>query len=174
MCAQVAWRSVVKRREQQTRVRSSSVHVRVRGVLAEQRGRGPAARRLAQKLASRMARACVARSKPAALLLLLAALLCVAQVAAKPRVRVGSDLDGVPDSEEDDAWREWGKRREPKKIEGKRGVATAGGWGRDDDAAGRRADAGGAQEGILEGAYVFCVGRCRTPADVWRASRSCS
>jgi hypothetical protein len=64
-----------------------------------------------------MARA-AARSAPAARLLVLAALLCVAGVAAKPRVRVGSDLDGVPDSEEDDAWREWGKRTEPRKIEG--------------------------------------------------------
>ena len=54
----------------------------------------------------------------AARALLLAALLCVAGVAAKPRVRVGSDLDGVPDSEEDDAWRDWGKRSEPRKIEG--------------------------------------------------------
>jgi hypothetical protein len=54
----------------------------------------------------------------AARVLLLAALLCAAGVAAKPRVRVGSDLDGVPDSEEDDAWREWGKRTEPRKIEG--------------------------------------------------------
>ena len=57
------------------------------------------------------------RGTPARLLVL-AALLSAACVAAKPRVRVGSDLDGVPDSEEDDAWREWGKRREPKKIEG--------------------------------------------------------
>ena len=65
-----------------------------------------------------MARACRA---PAVRLLALAALLCAAGVAAKPRVRVGSDLDGVTDSEEDDAWRKWGKRREPKKIEGKRG-----------------------------------------------------
>ena len=59
-----------------------------------------------------------ARSAPAARVLVLAALLCAACVAAKPRVRVGSDLDGVPDSEEDDAWRDWGKRSEPRKIEG--------------------------------------------------------
>ena len=45
-----------------------------------------------------------------------AALLCAACVAAKPRVRVG-DVADVPDSEETDEWREWGKRREPKKIE---------------------------------------------------------
>ena len=74
----------------------------------------------------RMAWACVARRAPAARLLLVAALLCAAAcVAAKPRVRVGNDLDGVSDSEEDDAWRVWGKRREPKKIEGKRGSCFA-------------------------------------------------
>ena len=68
-----------------------------------------------------VARACTARAAPARSLLVLAALLllCAPGVAAKPRTRVGGDLDAVPDSEEDDAWREWGKRPEPKKIEGK-------------------------------------------------------
>ena len=59
-----------------------------------------------------------ARGASAFRALVLAALLCAAGVAAKPRVRVGSDLEGVPDSEEDDAWREWGKRSEPPKIAG--------------------------------------------------------
>ena len=68
--------------------------------------------------------ACTARAAPARSLSVLAALLllpllCASGAAAKPRTRVGGDLDGVPDSEEDDSWREWGKRAEPKKIEGK-------------------------------------------------------
>ena len=64
---------------------------------------------------------CTARAAPARSLLVLAALLLLRApgVDAKPRTRVGGDLDAVPDSEEDDAWREWGKRPEPKKIEGK-------------------------------------------------------
>jgi hypothetical protein len=44
----------------------------------------------------------------------LATLLCAA---AKPRVRVGDDLEDVVDDEESEEWREWGKRNMPKKIE---------------------------------------------------------
>ena len=73
-----------------------------------------------------VARACAAHRAPARrLVVLVAALLlwCAPGVVAKPRTRVGGDLDSVPDSEEDDSWREWGKRAEPKKIEGARQAA---------------------------------------------------
>ena len=58
---------------------------------------------------------------------LLAALLLAA--AAKPRVRIGADLDDVVDSEETDEWRAWGKRKEAKKIEGVRSHAQRRGGG---------------------------------------------
>jgi hypothetical protein len=60
-------------------------------------------------------RLCSAR---AALCVLLVALLCAPRVAAKPRIRVGDDLDDVADDEEPEEWREWGKHKEPKKIQG--------------------------------------------------------
>ena len=95
-------------------------------------------------------RACTARAAPARHLWVGAALLlllCAPGAAAKPRTRVGGDLDSVQDSEEDDAWREWGKRAEPKKIEGAQWAAKA-------VCAAvlitpfRRANAGGDEEGV--------------------------
>ena len=119
-----------------------------------------------------VARSCAA---PAPRLLVLAALLlllCAPGVAAKPRTRVGGDLDGVPDSEEDDAWREWGKCAEPKKIEG----AGEGGCGLSAavDALpppARRAVAGGAEEGVQRGMFVSALkGGLRADARLPRAA----
>jgi hypothetical protein len=60
-------------------------------------------------------RLCSAR---AALCVLVVALLCAPRASAKPRIRVGNDLDDVADDEESEEWKEWGKRKMPKKIEG--------------------------------------------------------
>lgn len=93
------------------------------------------------------------------------ALLCATRAAAKPRVRLGSNLDDVPDSEEDDAWREWGKRSEPKKIEG--ACACHGVCARAAllTRCACRAYAGGDEAGVLAGACFACVTAAHADAD---------
>ena len=50
------------------------------------------------------------------LCLLLLVLPSLAQ--AKPRTRISDALDDVPDGEETEDWRSWGKRKEAKPITG--------------------------------------------------------